>query len=98
MLAIKKNKNNDKIIKFNISNYSIEFAKKLKKLKSQKFFKFLKTLKSKKLSKSENLPKIDTKKIELSFLAPNTKAVFYYLWLAFIKILIFWHFNLKCYI
>ena len=40
---------------------------------------------SKKLSKSENLFKFNTKKVEPSFLTPNIKIVFNYLWLGFIK-------------
>ena len=56
MPTFRKNKNNNKIIKFNISNNNMELIKKLGKLKSQKTFKF------KKLLKSKNLFKIDIKK------------------------------------
>ena len=54
-------------------------------------------LKSKKLPKSENLPKIDTKKVNPIFLTFNIKITFNYLWLAFIKAIILWHFDPKSY-
>ena len=81
--AFGKNKNNNKVIKFNIDSNIIEFTKKLRKLEDSKIFK------SKKLSKSENLAKINIKKPELSFLILDAKIVFNYLWLIFIKIPIF---------
>ena len=49
----------------------------------------------KKLLKSGNLLNFDTKKNEPSFLTPNARTAFNYLWLTFTKALIFWHFNLK---
>ena len=39
MLAFKKNKNNNKVIKFCISNNNIKLTIKSKKLKDQKLFK-----------------------------------------------------------
>lgn len=47
---LKKNKNVNKIIRFNI-NINKNFAKKLKKSKSQKLSKFSKTFKSKNYQK-----------------------------------------------
>lgn len=54
--------------------------------------------KLKKLSKSDNLPKFNTKKAELSFLISNIRIIFNRLRLAFITALIFQNFDLKYYI
>ena len=68
-------------------------------LKSEKLSKFRKLAKSgKKLLKSKNSFNFDTKKNGPSFLTLNAKMIFNRLWLVFIKVLIFWYFNLKCYI
>ena len=62
---------------------------KLGNLKSKKLSKSQKSAKSKKeLSKSGNSPNLDAKKNELSFLIPNARITFNYLWLTFIKALI----------
>ena len=91
------------------SNESIEKYGKLSKtrklFKSWKLSKIGKLLKSrksaksgKKSSKSENLYNFDAKENRPSFLTPNAKIAFNHLWLAFIKALIFWHFDLECHI
>ena len=70
-----------------------------KLLKTRKLSKSQKLAKSRKeLSKSENLPNFDAKKNKPSFLTLDTKTAFNYLWLAFIKALILWHFDLEYYI
>ena len=45
-------------------------------------------LKFKNLSKSENLPKINAKKIGSGFLTLDARIIFNYLWLVFTKTLI----------
>ena len=50
------------------------------------------------MSKSGNLSNLGITEAKLSFLTFGVKEVFNYLWLAFIKALILWHFNLKCHI
>ena len=81
MTVFKKNKNYNKVIKFNNNNK--KFANKLEKLlKSRKIFK------SKKLSKSWNLFKNNIIK-RSSFPISNIKIAFNYLKLTFIKALIF---------
>ena len=76
------------------ANKSIEKYEKLSKTrklsKSTKLSKSQKLAKlEKKLLKSKNSPSIDAKKNRPSFLIPNVRTIFNYLWLAFIKILIF---------
>ena len=84
-------------------NESIEKCEKLSKIgklsKFQKLSKSQKLAKSrKKLSKSGNLPNFNTKENRPSFLTPDARMTFNYLRLAFIKALIFRHFDPKCHI
>ena len=81
----------------------MEHAKKLKKSKSQKLAKSqksskLRKLKSEKLSKGRNLSNFNIMEVGSSFLIPNTRTAFNYLWLTFIKTLILCYFNLEYYI
>ena len=77
----------------------MKYINKSKKLKSKKLFKSQNLVKSeKKLSKIENLPNFNIKKVESSFLTFDAKIAFNYLWLTFIKTLIFWYFDSKYYI
>ena len=58
--------------------------------KSKKWSKSQKLAKSrKKLLKSRNLPNFNAKKNGPSFLTPDTRTVFNYLWLAFTKLQFF---------
>ena len=67
--------------------------------KCEKLSKIRKLAKSRmKSSKNRNLPKFNTKKCTPSFLTPETKKTFNYLWLIFTKALILWYFNPKCHI
>ena len=76
---------------------SIEICRKLSK--TRKLFKSQKSAKSeKKLSKSGNLSNFDAKENGLSFLTPDAKMAFNYLWLAFTKTPIFQHFHLEYHI
>ena len=61
---------------------------KFQKLSESKNLKSEKSAKFKNLSKSKNLFKFDIKKVEPSFLIPDTKIVFNRLLLIFIKALI----------
>ena len=73
MPILKRNKSNNKIVKFGInSNNNIKFIKKSKKSKNQKLFK------SKKLSKSGNLSKNNAIEI-FNFLISDNKIIFNYL-------------------
>ena len=104
------NRNNDSKSVFGRSNGNgkigrfggdgVEYVKKPEKSKGEKLAKSQKLSKSKgekskKLSKSGNLPNFDTTEAGSSFLTPNAKTIFKYLWLAFIKVLIFWDFDSK---
>ena len=63
---------------------------KSKKSKSKKLFKFQKSAKlKKKLSKNKYSPNFKDKKNRLSFLISKARITFKYLWLTFIKTLIF---------
>ena len=82
-----------------------KLSKTRKSSKSQKLSKFQKLSKSQKLaklkkelSKSGNLPNFDAKENEPSFLTPDTRTAFNYLWLAFTRAPILQHFALKYYI
>ena len=93
----------NKINSIKDNNKSIKKYRKLSKVrklvKGLKLFKSQKLAKSrKKLSKSENLSNFDTKKNKPSFFTFDAKTIFNCLWLAFIKALIFRHFDLKYYI
>ena len=85
---------------------NVELVKKSRKSKSQKLAKSQKlskskkskSKKSKKRSKNRNSPNFNTTEAGQSFLTLNTRTAFNCLWLAFIKALIFWHFNSKCHI
>ena len=81
-----------------IDDESIEKCGKLSKtrklFKSQKLSKSQKSAKSrKKLSKSGNLHHFDAKKNGPSFLTPDIRMAFNYLWLTFTKALILGHFD-----
>ena len=67
--------------------------------KTRKLSKSQKLAKSrKKLFKSGNLSNFNAKKNEPSFLTPDARMTFNYLWLAFTKILILRHFDPECHI
>ena len=100
---LKKNNNNIIVIGFN--NNSVNYIEKLGKLsksrksKSKKMFKSKKLVKSgKKLSQSRNSLNFDIIKAGSRFLIPNTKIIFNYSWLTFIKALILWYLDPKFYI
>ena len=85
------------------NNELIEKCRKLLKIeefsKSQKLFKSQKLAKLwKKLSKCENSLNFDAKKAEPSFLISGARKIFNYLYIAFIKALIFQNFDLEYYI
>ena len=66
-----------------------ELIKKFIKSKIGKLSKFQKWIKlKKKSSKNKNLPRFNIKKIRSSFLTSNTRIIFNYLQLIFIKTLI----------
>ena len=68
-------------------------------MKGKKLFKSQKLAKSgKELSNSKNLSNFGIIKAKLKFLTFDTEMIFNYLWLAFIKALILYNFNLKYYI
>ena len=95
--ACKKNDCNNVVTRF--GEGSKKLTRKLKKSKSQTLFKFLKIAKSaKKQSKNRNLGKFNTIKVGLNFLTSDARSTFHYLWLVFIKYLIFWHFDPKYHI
>ena len=79
---------------------NVEFAKKSEKSKGQKLTKSQKSKgeKLKKPSKSRNLPNFNTMETRPSFLTSDARIVFNCLRLVFTKTLIFWHFDLDCYI
>ena len=52
----------------------------------------------KKFLKNGYLPNFGAIKARLKFLIPNIKTIFNFLWLIFIKTLIFWHFDIKYHI
>ena len=81
--ALRKNKKDDKVVRFSINGNSKKPTNKAKKLSKLK-----KTLKSQNLSKSRKLFRFATKKTGLSFLTLDTRIAFNYLQLAFIKALI----------
>ena len=84
----------EKFIKLKIKKLS-----KSRNLKGEKLFKSQNLAKlRKKLSNNGNLPNFNIIKIELNFLIFDTRIAFNYLWLAFIKIPIFWYFDLEYYI
>ena len=70
-----KNKNNGKIVRFDVGNAS-KVVNKLRKLKSKKLSKFQKMFRSKKLLKSGNTPKFSTKKAKSNFLTSGTSKSF----------------------
>ena len=104
-LVFKKNNNGNKIDRCGVSGNSVEYAKKLRKLfkskisKSKKMFRFWNLAKlGKNLLKSENSTNFGNMEARPKFLIPNAIITFYCLWLAFIKSLIFWDFDLKYHI
>ena len=99
-LTFKKLKIGDnEIDKISIDSNNIKYTKKSRKSKTQKLSKSQKLSKLRKKSlKSGNSINFGIKKIGPSFLIPNARKIFNYLWLAFTNASIFWYFDLKCYI
>ena len=101
----RKNNNNGEVNRYSISKSDIEHAKKSGKLsksrksKSEKMSKSWNLAKSgKKLLKNGNLTNFNIMGVELKFLISDARTTFNHLWLAFIKALILWHFDLECHI
>ena len=109
-LAFSKNNNNKPASGKNNGDGVIDgfggekYAKKSEKSKGQKLTKFRKlskseiskSEKSKKSSKSRNSSNFDATKTGPSFLTPDARMAFNYLWLTFTEAPIFWHFNPEC--
>ena len=101
----RKNNGNSEVDRFSVGGNGVKHAKKSGKLfksgksKSEKMSKFWNLAKlKKKLSKNGNLNNFDAIGAGPKFLTPDAKITFNRLWLAFTKLLILWHFNLKYHI
>ena len=78
--VFRKNNSNNKIIRFDINDNDTKLFNKIGKLK--KLFKFKKWLKNGNLFRNYAIKRFN-------FLISNIRITFNYLWLAFIKVLIF---------
>ena len=103
--VFERNDGNSEVDGFDVGGNGIKYAKKSgkssksRKLKSKKTSKSQNLAKSrKKLLKSENSPNFDAMEAGPKFLTPDARTAFNRLWLAFTKVLILQHFDLKCYI